>query len=167
MKMFPASLALLAICVTAPAFAAELRIGIVGLDTSHVTAFTKLLNDASDPGHVPGGRVVAAVKTFSADIPSSAERVEGYAAQLQKEFGVKLVLESKKAFAANYGLQSEYWRHFDVREAPDVQSYLRANLQDLAGHYHALYQSAERPEEKPAQVLSELRRFLGACEKKL
>ena len=89
MKNLPTFLSLLASCAIASA--AELRIGIVGLDTSHVTAFTKLLNDASDPSHVPGGKVVAAVKTFSADIPSSAEKVEGYAAQLQKDFGVKLV----------------------------------------------------------------------------
>ena len=32
----------------------------------------------------------------------------------------KLVLESKKEFAASYGLQSEYWRHFDVEESPEV-----------------------------------------------
>jgi TolA-binding protein len=62
----------------------------------------------------------------------------------------KLVLESKKAFAANYGLQSEYWRHFDVQQAPEVQSYLRANLEDLARHYHSLYQNAELADEKPA-----------------
>lgn len=77
----------------------------------------------------------------------------------------KLVLESKKAFAANYGLQSEYWRHFDVREAPDVRSYLRANLQDLAGHYHALYQGGERPEEKPAhfeEALTWYRAYLAS-----
>ena len=55
----------------------------------------------------------------------------------------KLVLESKKAFAATYGLQSEYWRHFDVKESPEVVSYLKTNLQDLASHYHALYQNAE------------------------
>ncbi len=77
----------------------------------------------------------------------------------------KLVLESKKAFAASYGLQSEYWRHFDVRETPDVQAYLRANLQDLAGHYHALYQGAERPEEKPAhfeEALTWYRAYLAS-----
>ena len=62
----------------------------------------------------------------------------------------KLVLESKKAFAARYGLQSEYWRHFDVKETPEVVSYLKANLQDLASHYHALYQDAEHKDEKPA-----------------
>jgi predicted dehydrogenase len=68
-----------------------MRIGIIGLDTSHVTAFTKLLNDPSARNHVPGGKVVAAFKSSSADIPSSAERVEEYAEQMQKEFGVKLV----------------------------------------------------------------------------
>ena len=69
----------------------------------------------------------------------------------------KLVLESKKAFAASYGLQSEYWRHFDVHESPEVLSYLRTNLQDLAGHYHALYQEAERADEKPANFEEALR----------
>ncbi len=61
----------------------------------------------------------------------------------------KLVLESRKEFAASYGLQSEYWRHFDVDEAPEVLSYLKANLEDLASHYHALYQQPELAEAKP------------------
>jgi hypothetical protein len=41
------------------ASAEDLKLGIIGLDTSHVTAFTKILNDSSDPKHVPGGKVVA------------------------------------------------------------------------------------------------------------
>lgn len=68
-----------------------MRIGIIGLDTSHSVAFAKLLNEPDAPGHVPGGRIVAAVKTFSPDMPASAERVEGYAATMVKEFGVQLV----------------------------------------------------------------------------
>ena len=36
-----------------------LTIGLVGLDTSHVTAFAKLLHDANDPAHIPGARIVA------------------------------------------------------------------------------------------------------------
>jgi len=41
--------------MTAQAFAAEeLRLGIIGLDTSHVTAFTRLLNDPTHKDHVPG-----------------------------------------------------------------------------------------------------------------
>ena len=35
--------------------AAELRIGIIGCDTSHVTAFTETLNNTGAAGHVPGG----------------------------------------------------------------------------------------------------------------
>ncbi|MGH7287494.1 MAG: tetratricopeptide repeat protein, partial [Myxococcota bacterium] len=62
----------------------------------------------------------------------------------------KLVLESKKEFAATYELQSEYWRHFDVDDSPEVLSYLKANLVDLANHYHALYQGGELADEKPA-----------------
>jgi len=55
----------------------------------------------------------------------------------------KLVLEAKKEFAATYGLQAEYWRHFDVNQSPEVLSYLKSNLRDLAGHHHALYQNGE------------------------
>jgi tetratricopeptide (TPR) repeat protein len=69
----------------------------------------------------------------------------------------KLVLESKKEFAASYGLQAEYWRHFDVNESPEVLSYLKANLEDLANHYHALYQESELADEKPASFQEALR----------
>ncbi len=80
------------IILTLPAIAAdELRLGLIGLDTSHVTAFTKLLNDTKHKDHVPGGKVVAAFKGGSPDIESSASRVEGYTKQLREEFGVKIV----------------------------------------------------------------------------
>lgn len=71
--------------------AAELRIGMIGLDTSHVIAFTKLLNDSASKDHVPGGRVVAAFKGGSPDIESSAGRVEGYTKELREKFGVKII----------------------------------------------------------------------------
>ena len=68
--------------------AAELRIGIIGCDTSHVTAFTELLNNPNAKGHVPGGKVVAAFKGGSPDLPKSASRVEGFAKTLQEKYGV-------------------------------------------------------------------------------
>ena len=71
--------------------AEELRLGLIGLDTSHVTAFTKLLNDTKHKDHVPGGKVVAAFKGGSPDIESSWSRVDDYTKQLQDEFGVKIV----------------------------------------------------------------------------
>jgi hypothetical protein len=70
---------------------AEVRIGLIGLDTSHVIAFTKLINDTTDKNHVPGGRVVAAYKGGSLDIESSRSRVEEYTRKLQDTFGVKIV----------------------------------------------------------------------------
>jgi predicted dehydrogenase len=71
--------------------ASDLKLGIIGLDTSHSVAFAKLLHDSSAPGHVPGGRIVAAVKTCSPDMPASAERVEGFASTMVSDFGVRLV----------------------------------------------------------------------------
>ena len=73
------------------ASADDLRIGMIGLDTSHVIAFTKLVNDPNQKDHVPGGKVVAAYKGGSDDIESSYSRVDGYAKQLQDDFGVKIV----------------------------------------------------------------------------
>lgn len=77
----------------------------------------------------------------------------------------KLVLEAKKSFASRYALDSEYWRHFDPAESPAVIAYLKQNLEDLANHYHALYQHAESPEEKSAafaESASWYRRFLAS-----
>jgi predicted dehydrogenase len=77
--------------MTLMSHAEDLRLGMIGLDTSHVVAFTKLLNDTKGKGHVPGGKVVAAFKGGSKDVESSWSRLEGYTTQLEKEFGVKIV----------------------------------------------------------------------------
>jgi predicted dehydrogenase len=70
--------------------AQEIRVGLIGLDTSHVTAFTELLNDPRNPDHVPGARVVAAFAGGSADIPSSIDRVPQYTATLRDKWGVEV-----------------------------------------------------------------------------
>ncbi len=67
-----------------------------------------------------------------------------------------LVLESKKSFAARYGLHSEYWRHFDVADSLEVLSYLKSNLKDLANHYHAHYQEPELVDEQAANFAEAL-----------
>lgn len=86
-----AKLFLLCLFLAATARADDLRIGIIGCDTSHVIAFTKLLNDPAGKQHVPGGKVVAAFKGGSADVESSASRVEGYTTELREKMGVKIV----------------------------------------------------------------------------
>jgi hypothetical protein len=72
------------------AFAEDLRLGLIGLDTSHVTAFTEVLNNPAAKEHVPGARVVAAFKGGSADIPSSISHVEEYTRTLREKYGVKI-----------------------------------------------------------------------------
>ncbi len=74
-----------------PALAQDLRLGIIGTDTSHASAFTKTLNDATNPDRVPGARIVAAYKGGSADIEESASRVDKYANELKDRWSVKLV----------------------------------------------------------------------------
>ncbi len=69
----------------------DLRLGIIGLDTSHAVEFTMRLNDAANPNHIPGGRVVAAFPVGSPDLPESAGRIEGYTKTLQEKYGVKIV----------------------------------------------------------------------------
>jgi Oxidoreductase family, NAD-binding Rossmann fold len=65
--------------------AADIRIGIIGTDTSHATAFTKQLNDT------PGIRVVAAYKGGSADIEASRSRVDMFANELRDKYKVNIV----------------------------------------------------------------------------
>ncbi|AGA26732.1 Gfo/Idh/MocA family protein [Singulisphaera acidiphila] len=81
------------LCLTVRAATAQeeaakpLRAGIIGLDTSHVVAFTKLLNGPKSLGV----RVVAAYPGGSADIPSSRDRVEEYTKELRDGFKVEIV----------------------------------------------------------------------------
>jgi predicted dehydrogenase len=82
--------ALLLSTIPALARAADLRLGIIGLDTSHVTAFTELLNNPAAKDYVPGAKVVAAFKGGSPDIPSSIGKVEEYTAVLRDNYGVKI-----------------------------------------------------------------------------
>lgn len=66
------------------------RIGIIGLDTSHSTAFTKALFNAKESDGFNGFKVVAAYPKGSNDIASSVERIPGYTAEVQK-MGVEIV----------------------------------------------------------------------------
>ena len=71
--------------------AAPIRIGLIGLDTSHAGAFTQLLNDPARPDHVPGARVVAAFKGGSPDVEASATRVDKFTAELRDKWGIEIV----------------------------------------------------------------------------
>jgi len=71
-----------------------IRIGIIGLDTSHSTAFTKIFNQGpknpADAPKVAGFKVVAAYAQGSKDIPESVQRVPEYT-EAVKKMGVEIV----------------------------------------------------------------------------
>lgn len=66
------------------------RVGIIGLDTSHSIAFTKVLNGHRHSGEYLGYYVVAAYPHGSKIIPSSKDRIPGYTEDIQK-MGVRIV----------------------------------------------------------------------------
>ena len=91
MKSFTWSSLVLLMAVAPSLLGADLRIGMIGLDTSHAPEFTRRLNDPQDKNHVPGGKVVAAFKGGSPDlVEASWARVEGYTKELQEKYGVKI-----------------------------------------------------------------------------
>ncbi len=60
-----------------------LRVGIIGLDTSHSIAFTKLLN-SDETGEYGGYKIVAAYPYGSKTIESSMKRIPGYIEEVKK-----------------------------------------------------------------------------------
>jgi hypothetical protein len=86
-----AAFAQMAVCAQDPK---PLRAGIIGLDTSHVVAFTQSLNkgpkNTANADKVAGVKVVAAYPQGSKDIESSTKRVPEYTEKL-KEMDVEMV----------------------------------------------------------------------------
>lgn len=83
-------LPLLLLALAGAARAAELRVGMIGLDTSHVTQYLGILNDPKHKDHVPGAKIVAAFKGGSPDIENSRSRVDGFTKTATEKYGVKL-----------------------------------------------------------------------------
>jgi hypothetical protein len=67
-----------------------IRVGVIGLDTSHAPAFAKLLNDPAAKEDLAGCKVVAAYPKGSPDIESSVSRVPQYTAEYEK-LGIEIV----------------------------------------------------------------------------
>jgi hypothetical protein len=67
-----------------------LRAGIIGLDTSHVIAFTQLLNSPNPSPELAGVRVVAAYPGGSPDVASSRDRVAGFTEEMRDKFRVAI-----------------------------------------------------------------------------
>ncbi len=77
----------LTVSVTAYAGEDVFRLGMIGLDTSHVIAFTK---DINNPENNYFCRVVAGYPGGSPDVASSANRVDKFTSQLRDEYGLEI-----------------------------------------------------------------------------
>ncbi|MBX3412698.1 MAG: Gfo/Idh/MocA family oxidoreductase [Pirellulales bacterium] len=70
--------------------AKPIRAGIIGLDTSHVIAFTKAFNSPDKQGDAADVTIVAAYPGGSPDVEASYSRVEMFTRQV-REMGVEIV----------------------------------------------------------------------------
>ena len=86
------TIAVASLVLTSGTWAAEtkpLRVGMIGLDTSHVPAFVKLFNSPTAAGDLAGLRIVAGYPGGT-DMPSSKNRVEKFTDDVRK-MGVEIV----------------------------------------------------------------------------
>ncbi len=67
-----------------------LRAGMIGLDTSHVTAFAKILSNPKNEGDLAGIKLVAGFPGGT-DIPASKDRVAGFTKTLRETYNVEIV----------------------------------------------------------------------------
>jgi predicted dehydrogenase len=66
------------------------RVGLIGLDTTHASTFASILHDANNPFHIPGAKVVAAYPGGSPDMTISISRVNGFTNDLKNTYGVRI-----------------------------------------------------------------------------
>ncbi|WP_145027104.1 Gfo/Idh/MocA family protein [Paenibacillus sp. Y412MC10] len=75
----------------------ELKIAIIGLDTSHAPLFAELLNNPDHPHHVRGGKVTAAYPGGSPDFELSIGRVDKFTAEVRDNSGVPIAQSIQEA----------------------------------------------------------------------
>lgn len=84
--------------------AKKLKLGMIGLDTSHVIKFAEILNDSSHPHFIPNARVTAGYPGGSPDVEASYTRVDGFTQQLAEERGVQIVSSPEEVAESCDGL---------------------------------------------------------------
>jgi hypothetical protein len=75
----------------AGARAADLRIGVIGIDSSHSGKFAEAFNGTDASKRIAGARLTLGFKGGSPDMERSRSRVEKFSAELRDTYGVKLV----------------------------------------------------------------------------
>ena len=69
----------------------KIRLGMIGLDTSHCPAFAELLNNEGHPHYTEGGEIVVAYPGGSQTFSLSRERVGQITSEMRDKFKIKIV----------------------------------------------------------------------------
>jgi len=75
-----------------------IRLGVLGLDCSHCTSYTELINHPESPHHVPGGKVITAWAGGSPDWELSMGRIDRFREAMEALHGVT-ILDKPEAVA--------------------------------------------------------------------
>ena len=94
----------------------ELKVGMIGLDTSHCEVFAKILHDQDYEYYLPGARIVGIYPGGSNEFSKSRERVQGYTNTLYKTYGAKLY-DSIEALAGD--VDAIFLESVDGRQHPE------------------------------------------------
>ncbi len=68
-----------------------LKLGMIGLDTSHCGAFADLLNNENNPHHIEGAEIVAAFPGGSDAFAMSKDRVATITAEIKDKYSIQIV----------------------------------------------------------------------------
>ncbi len=90
MKHFFSTIIALSFCALVSCMAQDIvKVGIIGLDTSHSIAFTKMLNGTEDNYYVRKYEVTAAYPYGTTEIESAAKRIPEYTEEI-RSYGVRI-----------------------------------------------------------------------------
>ncbi|MFM7517548.1 MAG: Gfo/Idh/MocA family protein [Pirellula sp.] len=89
--VFSLALAIGLFCLSTMTYAqSPIRVGVIGLDTSHAGAFSKIMREAPASSPMSRLKIVAAFPGGSPDIPSSIDRVPNYTKEFEAQ-GIQIV----------------------------------------------------------------------------
>ena len=89
--VFSLALAIGLFCLSSMSYAqSPIRVGVIGLDTSHAGAFSKIMREAPANNPMARLKIVAAFPGGSPDIPSSIDRVPNYTKEFEAQ-GIQIV----------------------------------------------------------------------------
>ena len=80
----------------------------------------------------------------------------------------RLVIETDREFAINYGVKSAYWTHFDAAAFNEMSGNLKSILKELANYFHAQYRDkglAKSKDDNFSEALKWYREYLDSFPK--